>query len=418
MVRGVPKPLPGLLLVILLLGFVIRLAAGLLQPTSPQAIDRLPDQREYLDLSQNLLKNRTLCFDDPRYHQTVYAYRMPGYPLLLAACGSSIRAVRIAQAAIDTSVLLGVFLLARCLSGNPSLALLAAAILAVNPFSIYFSTLLLSETLFSALILWAIWYIATDRWTLATLFLLASCYVRTTGLLFLPILLLRPAANRALRRSYRLWDVPLRVVTSCLLVMIGLFPWAIRNHNRLGVWLWTTTNAGITLNDGFNPQATGASDQRLLTKPPPAASINEVSRNDFYQARAEDWMKTNWQAIPALSLRKILRGWSPVPLSQDFGRPLYRLISAAYCLPIDLLCLIGLFSRQPKPPLTKARLNPRAKMLLIAPAILVTVAQVLSVGSIRYRMPAEAPLAVLAAAGMMTLSSGRMTPDKFHPNHQ
>jgi hypothetical protein len=39
-----------------------------------------------------------------------------------------------------------------------------------------------------------------------------------------------------------------------------------------------------------------------------------------------------------------------------------------------------------------------AKVLLIAPAVYLTVAAAASVGSLRYRIPAEVPMAVIAAA--------------------
>jgi hypothetical protein len=173
-----------------------------------------------------------------------------------------------------------------------------------------------------------------------------------------------------------------------------LLPWAWRNHHILDVWLWTTTNGGVTLYDGFNPVANGASDQRFIASIEGLRSINEIGRDRFFVSRATAWIGQNWSAIPALSVRKIARGWSPVPLSQEFGRPVYRWISAGYSVPFDVLCVIGLLSR---------RLSGRAKLLLLLPALIVTLAQVMSVGSIRYRIPAEAPLAVLAGVGAMVL---------------
>ncbi len=47
-----------------------------------------------------------------------------------------------------------------------------------------------------------------------------------------------------------------------------------------------------------------------------------------------------------------------MPLSQDFGRPLYRWVGGGYAVPFDLLCLVGLASR---------RLTRRSKLLLVTP---------------------------------------------------
>jgi hypothetical protein len=45
-------------------------------------------------------------------------------------------------------------------------------------------------------------------------------------------------------------------------------PWAMRNHRVVGAWVWTSTNGGITRYDGFNPDATGASDQSFVAAMP------------------------------------------------------------------------------------------------------------------------------------------------------
>ena len=386
------KPLPRLLWAILLIGLVLRVGWAMVQPNSDQTIDRLPDQREYLSLAQNLLGHGSLYFVDPRFNQAVYAYRMPGYPLFLAICHGSVRIARLAQCLIDVSTLLAVFLIGRRLSDSPRVGLFAAGLMAVNPFYIYFCGLILTETLFAASIIWAIWSLVNRRWLMATAFLVTATCLRPTGLPFLPVLVMVGSLNPQTPLSYRLWDALRRCTIATFIVLMCLYPWARRNDQRLGQWIWTTTNAGITLYDGFNPAATGASDQRFVTQLPLVKTINEVDRSRFFEARARDWIGRNWQTIPLLSARKLLRGWSPVPLSQDFGRTAYRWISAAYTVPFDLLCLVGLFS---------PALSRRAKVLIVMPALIVTLAQVMSVGSIRYTMPAEAPLAVLAAVAMM-----------------
>jgi hypothetical protein len=178
------------------------------------------------------------------------------------------------------------------------------------------------------------------------------------------------------------------------LMLVSLLPWVWRNHNLLGANVWTTTNSGITLCDGFHAGANGSSDQRFITEMPQLRSMNEVQRSDYLAHMAKQWILEHWTAIPALTAKKLLRGWSPVPLSREFARPVYRWISVSYALPFDFVCLIGLLSR---------RLNIRAKLLLTMPAIVVTLGQALTVGSIRYRMPAEATLAVMAGVGVVEI---------------
>jgi hypothetical protein len=415
----VPKSARFYLLLIVSIALLLRIGLMIAQPLNEKSIDRLPDQREYLSLAQHLLHHHELSFVDPRFGQTVYAYRMPGYPLFLAACGCSISIAQMAQCLIDTSTVLAVYLITRQLSGGSRASLIAAALMAFNPFYVYFSNLLLSETLFASLLAWGIYFLihrSRRQIALGAFFLIAAAYVRTTGLLMMPAVVFAVALNNSPVAAYplskrrrlcpRLWClgycVPTTLLFSSVLVLC-MYPWADRNHNRLGSWIWTTTNDGVTLYDGFHPGATGASDQRFVTEMPALMSMNEVQRSRFLADSARRWVETHWMQTPALTLRKILRGWSPVPLSQDFGRRMYRIISAAYSVPFDLLCLAGLFS---------PRLPRRTKLLLAMPAMVVTLGQALTVGSIRYRMPAEAPLAALAVAGMvdvLTTAKIRMT---------
>src|SRR5438270_13662702 len=105
--------LPWMLRLVLLAGLVLRLGWGFTRSSNPDAIEQLPDQREYLQLSNNLLHGQGLRFFDPRFRGEILAYRMPGYPLLLAACGGSAAVARVALAFFYTPTALAVYLLAR-----------------------------------------------------------------------------------------------------------------------------------------------------------------------------------------------------------------------------------------------------------------------------------------------------------------
>ena len=174
-----------------------------------------------------------------------------------------------------------------------------------------------------------------------------------------------------------------------LLIGLALLPWAYRNHELLGQWIWTTTNAGITAYDGFNDQATGASDQRFASETPGLREADELQRNDYFAQEAMHWIRHHPRRVMELALAKIARTWSPMPLSAEFGRPLYRWAAAIYSIPLDLLVILGLgYGRIPR----------TAKVFLLLPAIYFTAVHALSVGSLRYRLPAEPPMAVLAVA--------------------
>ena len=434
---------------ILLVAIALRLGWGLRQPTDDAGLSVLPDQVEYLQLARNLLAGAGLQFTDPRFGQRVWAYRTPGYPVLVAACGGDVRLVRVVQALLDVSSVAAIYFLARrWLSHGESL--FAAGIVAVDPMLIYFSGLILSETLFVAMLAWGM-VLLTRTGRRAEIFagggaliLAIAVLVRPSALLLGPILMIAARGKSGVRVA----------AISVGMTVLVLFPWAWRNHARLGEWVWTSTNSGITQYDGFNPRATGASDQTFLRDMPQVRPMGEIERSQYLGALADQFIREHPGQCAELAVAKIGRLWSVTPLSAQFGRPLYAAVTFAYAAPLFALAIIGLIRRaapadhacSPSPctqgegrgegssdvpnasrqskgdphpsPLPEYRergqeriarratgsathgLPVRAKVLLLIPALYFTVIHAASVAGLRYRLPAEPPLAILAAGAI------------------
>ncbi|WP_428939210.1 ArnT family glycosyltransferase [Fontivita pretiosa] len=383
---------------LLRLGWVIRLPADL------AFVQRLPDQLEYLELGRNLRAGQGLHFVDTRFSDVVYAYRMPLYPALIAACGAHVQTVRIVQCFIDASNVLAAYLLGRRLVSR-SVGLYAAAILTVNPFLIYFCGLILSETLFAAMLIWGMVLLISQpagsrslprallAWCAGVLMLALSVLVRPSALL-LPTILSIAAAflNRHQRQPYDWRWFPPAGSFSLLLTGLVLLPWAWRNRLVLDAWVWTTTNSGITLYDGLNPDATGASDQRFIRNMPQLKTMDEVGRSRYLTDLAMQFVREHPRRAIELAGIKIARLWSPIPLSNQFGNDWRVLaVAAGYMLPMYLLTLLGLWLW----PMPRS-----AKLLLLLPAAYFTMAHALTIGSLRYRLPADVPMAILAGAGL------------------
>ena len=179
-----------------------------------------------------------------------------------------------------------------------------------------------------------------------------------------------------------------------VLTLAVLAPWAYRNRQILGEWIWTTTNAGITAYDGFNDDATGASDQRFATRVPGIVRATELQRNEFFSQSASHWARNHPKMALELAGWKILRTWSPVPLSAEYGRPLYRWVGGVYAVPFYTLVILGLYH---------GRIPRGAKVYLLIPAIYISAVHAMSVGSLRYRLPAEPVMAVIAVASCQLL---------------
>ncbi|MDB5354218.1 MAG: family glycosyltransferase, 4-amino-4-deoxy-L-arabinose transferase [Phycisphaerales bacterium] len=415
---------------ILLAALVVRLGWGLSRPVDEAALAALPDQQEYLEIGRNLLDGHGMGFLDRRFGEHVVAFRMPGYPLFVAACGGNVRGIRAAQAVLDTGTVLAVYLLAGLVMGGTAGGLVgargrggegrgdleggagigplvAAGIVAINPYLIFFSGLVLSETLFIALLAWGMVLLVAGNgaqtrqprtlvWLLGGVLLALGVLVRPSAA-GIPVMLGIAAAfvNRRRGGAYQgavvarlRWPLPVGT-TMLLLVLLVLTPWVLRNYRVLHEWVLTDTNAGITLYDGYNPDATGASDQRFVKRMPQLRSMGEVGRSQYLQILAIEWAREHADRIPALAWEKVKRTWSPMPLSEQFGRPLYRWAGAAYSVPLDLLVVWAVW---------RGNLRRSAKVFLLLPAIYLTAVHGLTVGSLRYRLPAEPPMAVVGAS--------------------
>lgn len=405
--------------VVLVIALVLRLGWAMSRPADAASFERLPDQREYLEIARNLLHGDGLNFVDPRFGTAVHAFRTPGYPAFLALCGGNVRVARGAQVLLDTSTVLAAFLLGRRWMSEAA-CLFAAMLVALNPFLIYFTGLLLTETLFTAMLAWAMVLLAWPggiesvrrarlMWLGGVLLLALAVLVRP-GAIGLPVglALCGALANRHATAAYRLsrlWPLPVGA-TALLGTALILSPWAYRNRLVVHQWVWTSTNGGFTAYDGFNPDADGSSDQRFVQEMPQLKTMDEVDRSNYLTARARDYADAHPERLTGLALAKVARMWSPRPLSDDFGRSAYIAVALLYGAPFFLLVFAGLFA--PSLPGT-------AKMFLLAPAAYLTLVHALSVGSLRYRVPAEVPMAVIAAACAVRVWESVRAPDWRRP---
>lgn len=389
---------------ILFLISVVSLApriALIFRDDSIDSLRALPDQMEYLELGQSLHDEFRLEFFDPRFGESVRAFRVPGYPALVALCDANVKAVRAVQSILGAGTALAAYFIAlRWLSHWR--AICAGLFVALDPIHAYFSSLVLSETLFTFIVTWGIaaivWGDPPTRfirsripslfWWIGIALLALAVLVRTTAL---PLALMAgiasaisvsPESTRRLRRPMAIWIV--------LITILVISPWAIRNRMLLGSWIFTSTNDGFTLYDGFNPDATGASDQSFVAQIPGLRTMNEVERNRALVDRARKWAMENPVRSIELAGIKIARTWSPIPLSNQFGSSRFNVIvSAIHSVPLMVLGMIGLFI---------GKIPVRSRWTLLVPILLVTISAAMTVGSMRYRIPAHPMLAVLAVS--------------------
>lgn len=363
-----------------------------------------PDEQAYLLAGRSLAAGNGLI--DEFGHRAAY---MPAYPAFIAMferANLPLMALRITQAFLAALVAPATFLLARQWAGILRLphvdlmALVAGCAAAGDPFLIFFSGLLLTEALF-AVALVATWWggvrlIDPEQ----------AVSVPTTiavGLGMLACVMLRPSATILIAivpavvvcyRSFSCRSI-LGAAVIAAVVVAGLFPWAARNARGLGEWRWTTTRGGISLYDGLQLGAGGASDLAHTKTDPRAAGLGESAWDAYWRERAIDNLRADPARSLALAGRKFLRTWNIVPNEPEHRRGFAALVSAAWMAGALGTAALGFW---------RVRDAARWWLALLMPVLAFTALHMIFVGSVRYRIPLMPMLFVLSAVGVLTLA--------------
>ncbi len=395
------------LIAILLLALVGRLVAAwaVQQKVGDQLCLIAGDAEGYWELARKMTAGQGFSLYDPPRH----VHRMPGFTAVLALSmklfGESPFAARCLLALIGTAACGAVYLLGRRLF-DERIALIACGLTAISPVMTGFSVLLLSETLFAltlTLSLWcaANWLPAESRepkaesrypilWPLLTGISIAiATYVRPSWMLAGPLLavlviLLKRSRGKACLES--------------AVMLLGLFgamlPWAWRNHEVSGHWVFTTLWSGPSLYDGLNPDANGDSNMTFFDRDNLMAQMSEWDVDQHYKQAAWQYARQHPGRAVELSLLKLWRYWKPWPSAKEFGGFWRGLLVAAFFVPVCVLAARGGW---------QARKQPWVCFLTLGPIFYFAAIHAVFVGSLRYRLPAEYPLCVLAAVGVCSL---------------
>lgn len=342
--------------------------------------------------------------------------RVPGFPFLLAAIfrlvGTSHLMVRLVLAAVGTGACALVFVLGRRLFDERT-GLLAAAGAAVYPAFVLFSPVVLSETLFAALMLANLVLLghalglcgATEApagrrgdWLALVVGVAAGAatLVRPSWIAFCPLVaLVRLAAGLERRRS--LWRAAIMMVG----MVMALAPWWIRNYRVTGRFVPTTLWVGASLYDGLNPRATGASDMYFLPAVRRMYVDEEVREREYLRDRylrrqAFEFARDNPKRVLELAGLKFLRFWHVWPNAERFRWWPIRLGYLVTYVPVIALAAAGFWSQ---------RRRGGTVALLVLPIVYFCVIHLVFVSSIRYRLPGMFPVMVLAAAALVRPAS-------------
>lgn len=424
-------------LLVLAGAFVFRAAAAFglqayLDRNGPRLCLIAGDAEGYWELAQKLAAGDEFSIYDPPRR----VLRMPGFPLFLATAmkvtGENHLAIRLLLAGVGTGACGLVYWLGRELFDH-DIGLLAAAIVAVSPTLVMFSVMFLSETLFAAALvacliafakltkplpspLWGeesgvrgapnttttthpsplphgerehghLHWFAIAAGVLAAV----ATYVRPTWLLVGPAFALWLGLRNG-RRGW--WHGSLLVVS----LAACLSPWVIRNYLATGHPVVTTLWVGPSLYDGLHPGASGDSDMTFIERDGAYDRMSEYDADQHYRREAWKFVRDQPGRAIQLAFVKLGRYWSPLPNAAQFGHPVARIAVLLSFVLVPVLAAVGWWH---------VRQDVSRWLLPLAPIMYFALVHAVFVGSLRYRLPAEYPLAVLAAVGVNWLWKSR-----------
>jgi len=320
-------------------------------------------------------------------------YFMPLYPALVAVFGPGWPQLLI-DIALSTVLVWLIYELTDAIFASKRAAILAAAVAAVYPYFIFYSIVGLTETLFMVLLLAAYlcWY--RNAYIAASVFSVLGILTRPVLDPLAPLLLLYFAiAIRGLSIKAAAKYLAIYAGIYCLLMA----PWWLHNYKAYQTFVRLNLGSGVALLSGNSPSnQTGGIDNNLEATMAPFGEIADpVARDKAMQRAALNYIKEDPGRFLIQAAKRFQRFWSPWPQTEEYSRPLYKLISFCSFIPVLLLALVFVV------------LYGRTYFLRIAPLLLFIVylnsLHLVFPASLRYRLPVEPFLIILAAAGAVHL---------------
>jgi 4-amino-4-deoxy-L-arabinose transferase-like glycosyltransferase len=406
-----------ILIVLMIMGLALRIAIGVHGGLAAPPVAG-SDSSEYDSYAWNLAQGKGYSGISPdvtradgqlQVHPT--AYRVPGTSVLWAGLyrsfGHRYSVVRILYCILDTLTILLIYGIGRrCF--DDSVALLAAAIYAVWPTALMYSSQLQSEPLYTFLfccfILVVLQFAQRPSWprSIAAGVLLGLAML-TRGNAVVMAALMIPWSVWQFRRTPRL---VVRGVAISFVALAMLTPWTIRNYEVFHALIPFDTGGGDVLLGSYNrivaynPIYYGYWIYPTTELPEYRAQItapnNEVIRDHVETQLAKQWISDHPQTWWHLAESRFVRSWTPFLQSQS--PKLYRIVMLATWGPILILFALGFFPSA----IYFLRTNNPGWILHVGVLHFVLTA-VIFWGASRFRFPVEGLCIILASATLVWL---------------
>jgi 4-amino-4-deoxy-L-arabinose transferase-like glycosyltransferase len=404
---------PRMLLALLVLGLLVRVAV--LSQTSSLGTP-VTDEQHYSALAQNIVAGNGYA-SSPGAPTSI---RPPLYPALLASIWrpfgtTNLQAVRIVQILLSAATALLVYWIGATV-WDEQVARIAAVLFWLYPSFIYYDFLILTETLFTFLLIAFVFatlaLIRTPRPLFAVACGLSLGLAALTRSVLWPLpLLLCPALVLLVSGSWARRAALAFLVFAGYLVVVG--PWAIRNTRLQHVVTVVDTMGGMNLRMGnyeYTPDdrmwdavsLTGEKNWMHDYQPNyPGEPVTEGRKDKWAQRKAIDYMRTHPGVTLRRSVIKFADFWG---LEREYMAGVQQ---GMYSPPIwfEVVAFVALLTAFAAVALTGAAgvwlatpRDIRAHVVLLMPVVVLMGAHTLVFGHSRYHLPVIPILALYAAA--------------------
>jgi 4-amino-4-deoxy-L-arabinose transferase-like glycosyltransferase len=376
---------------------------------------KIMDEQQYRQIAQSLVAGDGFAWG-PGEPTSI---RPPLYPALLAGVWSispnNLQAVRVVQILLALATAVFVYLLGSQVY-NPTVGAWAAAACWLYPSLIFFNVLILTETLFTCLlvafVLLAVLLVQRPRAGFAIACGLALGLATLTRSILWPLpVILCPLLAVLIRAPLaRRLALPALVLAGYAIVVA---PWAIRNTRLQHVVTIVDTMGGINLRMGnyeYTPDdrmwdAVALSGEKSwvhgLTSDPPGQPVTEGQKEKWAQRKAIEYMRAN----PGITLRRSLIKFADFwGLEREFmagvqtglyAPPLWFQIAGSLGIVLVYVALVlaaaaGVWLAAPE--------DWRLHVLVLLPVLVIMGAHTIVFGHSRYHLPLMPLLGIYAAA--------------------
>jgi 4-amino-4-deoxy-L-arabinose transferase-like glycosyltransferase len=358
---------------------------------------RYSDEQVYLQLTQSLADGHGFAFGPD-----ATAYRPPGYPFLLLPVhlltGGSVFAMRLVGVFCLVGTVWLAYLLARRIS--PVAGALVAAVTAVYPLFVYTANALYPQipALLMLLMMIELGLRARDRWVWGIWAGLAGGFLTITVPSFAPTLILLVI--------FIGWRA--RKAAAVVLVAAAIIPglWCVRNAVVMHSFIPVSTNNGVNLLLGNNPDATGSSgtsvDVSAYEQQAKAQKLDEVQIDHFYSGQATDWITAHPAQAVGLYVAKVVHNFAYSDTLKTEGQGASDLLAALTYYPILALAVLRILLWRRFP---LHRVDKLLAWTIVVNVLLLAV----FFTRIRFRVPLDALTIVLAVSAVVAWWDRRRT---------